>query len=137
MKSFFNFIKESSQDVWDELFYLFISEYEEDDDLAKFFKEFKKLTKQFLKDNNITTTKQVRLTTSDSETMELWYRGVAIDIEEDESIEKICGKGFMQRGDAWCEDMSSWRYKDGKLYFSAQTSAYGNGDYFDGCFSKI
>lgn len=137
MKSFFNFIKESSQDVWDELFYLFISEYEEDDDLAKFFKELKKLTKQFLKDNNITTTKQVRLTTSNSETMELWYRGVTIDIEEDESIEKICGKGFTQRGDAWCEDMSSWRYKDGKLYLSSQTGAYGNGDYFDGCFSKI
>lgn len=68
--------------------------------------------------------------------MDEWFDGIDLEIKEDESLSDICGDGFMKDGDVFVEDASSWRYKDNKLYFSSQTGAYMNGDYFDGCFSK-
>lgn len=140
MKSLITFIKESQADVYDNIFDTFISvteeEYGYEPEVKKFVKDFKKLTNQFLKDNNITNINQLLLTTSSKDMMDEWFDGTNLEIKEDESLEDICSDGFMKDGDIWVEDGSSWRYKDKKLYFSSQSGSYMNGDYFDGCFSK-
>lgn len=140
MKSLITFIKESQTDVWNDIFYTFISgteeEYGDEPEVKKFAEDFKKLANKFLKDNNITNINQLLLTTSSKDMMDEWFDGTNLEIKEDESLEDICSNGFMEDGDIYVEEGSSWRYKDNKLYFSSQTGAYMDGDYFDGCFSK-